>query len=270
MALRVVYFGNSQSVFSNRHFQALVDTPCELVAVVDVPPSWRTSTNPAAGAFSSFVQVARQRGVQVLEPSSPNLPEFVEAMRRLSPDLLLAVGYSQVLRRADPVSPPPPARQLSRLTASRVPGQASRILGAAQWRALGRPDGPRYGCRSGLPVISSTRCGCEPGRRIRWPRCMTGSWIKAWNWLGCWSRMPRKGHWQLRPQPEDGASYYSSVDEDDFRLDWTRDAEELRRWIQITPGKMLLRHERLTCLFHGCSGGWATGRRAPRHLDPTG
>ena len=65
--------------------------------MVDVPPSQRTSTNPDVGAFPSFVQAARQRDVRVLEPASPNLAEFVDAMKRLAPDLLLAVGYSRLL-----------------------------------------------------------------------------------------------------------------------------------------------------------------------------
>jgi len=44
---------------------------------------------------------------------------------------------------------------------------------------------------------------------------------------------------RLRPRPQGqcGASYYSSVSEEDFRLDWTVDAERLRRWIYTTPGR---------------------------------
>jgi methionyl-tRNA formyltransferase len=40
-----------------------------------------------------------------------------------------------------------------------------------------------------------------------------------------------------QPQPEYGASYFSSVSEEDFRLDWSKDAESLRRWIAITPDR---------------------------------
>jgi methionyl-tRNA formyltransferase len=38
-------------------------------------------------------------------------------------------------------------------------------------------------------------------------------------------------------QPREGASYYSSVDEEDFRLSWSWSAEKLRHWITITPGQ---------------------------------
>jgi len=39
-----------------------------------------------------------------------------------------------------------------------------------------------------------------------------------------------------KPQGKAGASYYSSISEDDFRLDWSADAEQLRRWICTSPG----------------------------------
>jgi methionyl-tRNA formyltransferase len=47
----------------------------------------------------------------------------------------------------------------------------------------------------------------------------------------------RDGRLHSRSQAGDGASYFSSTSEDDFRLDWSMDAETLRRWICTTPGK---------------------------------
>jgi hypothetical protein len=46
------------------------------------------------------------------------------------------------------------------------------------------------------------------------------------------------------PQNEDGASYYSSVREEDFRIDWGLPAETLRRWISTSPGECFARVER--------------------------
>jgi methionyl-tRNA formyltransferase len=45
------------------------------------------------------------------------------------------------------------------------------------------------------------------------------------------------GAFPRRPQGAAGASYFSSVDGEEFRLDWQRDAELLRRWICATPGR---------------------------------
>ena len=38
-------------------------------------------------------------------------------------------------------------------------------------------------------------------------------------------------------QQQDGATYFSSVGDSDFHLEWTRPAESLRRWIQTSPGE---------------------------------
>jgi methionyl-tRNA formyltransferase len=46
-----------------------------------------------------------------------------------------------------------------------------------------------------------------------------------------------EGNLRPRPQPARGASRYFSVGEEDLRLDWSRPAGELRRWIRLSPGK---------------------------------
>ena len=97
MTLRVAFFGNSEGVFSNRHFAALAASPCDIVAVVDVPPARRTSTNTATAA-TDFIESARDRGVPVAEPTNPNTLDFIVAMRRLEPDVFLAVGYTNRLK----------------------------------------------------------------------------------------------------------------------------------------------------------------------------
>lgn len=234
--MRVVFFGDSQSVFSNCHFRALVDTRCDLVAVVDVPPSRRTSTNPSAGASPSFVQVARQRSVQVLEPSSPNLPEFVETMRRLSPDLLLAVGYSQLL--GEQILSIPRLLPVN-FHASLLP--AYRGKHPVLW-AL------RYGERWAGLTVHVMDAGLDTGDILYQVRVRTRAqdsvatlydriMDRSVKLVGLLVRDAEEGTLVLRPQPVAGVSYYSSVDEDDFKLDWTRDAEELCRWIHTTPGK---------------------------------
>jgi methionyl-tRNA formyltransferase len=95
--MRVAFFGNSEAAFSNRHFDALLAAPCDIVAVVNVPPVRRASTNTAVAA-TNFIETARGRGIPVYEPSSPNTPEFIAAMRRLEPDIFLAVGYTNLLK----------------------------------------------------------------------------------------------------------------------------------------------------------------------------
>jgi methionyl-tRNA formyltransferase len=95
--MRVVFFGNSEGAFSNRHYEALLVLPCEIVGAVDVPPARRTSTNTAVAA-TNFIATASGRGIPVFEPVSPNTRDFVAAMRRLEPDIFLAVGYTNLLK----------------------------------------------------------------------------------------------------------------------------------------------------------------------------
>jgi len=100
-SLRVVFFGNSQSEFSNRLFTPLLNAPCELVGMVDAPPIKRQSTNPwKATGQPSFVEAARAGGIPVFEPANPNTSDFIETLGSLAPDLFLAAGYMFLLKPA--------------------------------------------------------------------------------------------------------------------------------------------------------------------------
>ena len=234
--LRVVFFGNSQSVFSNRHFQALVETPCELIGVVDVPPSKRTSTNPAMTDFPGFVEVARQQGAPVFEPADPNLPEFVKAISDLSPELFVAVGYTNLLKEQLLSAP----RILAvNFHASLLP--AYRGKHPVFWALR---NGERW---SGL-TVHVMDIGLDTGDIVYQVRVRTRKrdsvatlyeriMARSVHLVGRLIDDAEKGMLRRTPQLESGASYYSSVHEDDFRLDWSKEAEQLRRWIQISPGQ---------------------------------
>jgi len=242
MKIKVVFFGNSQSVFSNRHFHALVATPCELVGVVDVPPTKRMSTNPATTDFPSFVEVARRQGALVFEPADPNLQEFVKAMSNLSVDLFIAVGYTNLLKQQLLSVPQILAVNFH---ASLLP--AYRGKHPVFWALR---NGERW---SGL-TVHVMDIGLDTGDilyqiRVRtrkndsvatlYERIMAQS-VKL---VGGLIKDAEKGMLRRTPQPQQRrgsvppASYYSSVHEDDFRLDWSKEAEQLRRWIQTSPGQ---------------------------------
>ena len=89
MSIRVIFWGNSQSIFSSRHFEALLCVPCELAAVVDVPPSRRDSTNPLPSGLPDFVDVSKQKQIAVFAPQDPNDPGFVNALTHFSQQILL-------------------------------------------------------------------------------------------------------------------------------------------------------------------------------------
>jgi methionyl-tRNA formyltransferase len=234
--LRVVFFGNSEGVFSNRHFAALQGVRCELAAVVDVPPARRTTTNSRASTGQGFAAIARANGIPALEPDRPNSPEFVEILRAMRPDLLLAVGYLNRLG-ADLLAVPRLIAanfHASLLPAYRGLHPVFRTLRAGErWAGL---------------TVHVLDAGLDTGDILYQVRLQTRRDDSV---AGLYDRIMDRsvalvgrlivdaetGRLHRRPQGNEGASYFSSVGEEDFRIDWRRDAEQLRRWIRTTPGR---------------------------------
>jgi methionyl-tRNA formyltransferase len=236
-SLRLVYFGNSQSAFSNRFFTPLLDAPCQLVGVVDVPPAKRQSTNPwTETGLPSFVDAARARGTPAFEPSNPNTPDFVGSLADLAPDMFLAAGYMFLLK--------PPLLSIPRIVAINL--HASLL--------------PAY--RGKHPVFWALRNGERQvglTAHVMDPRFDTGDIVyqvrvrtrKKDTVSTLYDRIIEKsvplvphliadvaqGKLHRMPQPEAGSSYFSSVSDETFHLDWARPAESLRRWIQTSPGE---------------------------------
>jgi methionyl-tRNA formyltransferase len=233
--MRVVFFGNSEGVFSNRHFAALRNVKCELAAVVDVPPARRTTTNSRTASGQGFTAIARVHGIPALEPARPNSPEFVATMRALRPDLFLAVGY---LNRLGGDLLAVPSLLAANFHASLLP--AYRGLHPVFW-AL------RAGERWAGLTVHVVDAGLDTGDILYQVRVRTRRNDSV---ESLYDRIMDRsvelvvqliddagaGRLRRRPQGAEGVSYFSSVREEDFQLDWRRDAEELRRWICTTPG----------------------------------
>jgi methionyl-tRNA formyltransferase len=236
-SLRLVFFGNSQSIFSNRFFTPLLEAPCELVGVVDLPPAKRHSTNPGTAAgLSSFVDLAREQGVPVFEPTNPNAPEFVETMSSLNPDLFLAAGYMFLLKL--------PLLSIPRILA--VNFHAS-LLPAYRGR-----HPVFWALRNGERLAGMTAHVMDPyfdtgdilyQVRVRTRKRDTVSTLYDRIIEKSVSLVPRlitdaaQGTLNRTPQPKTGASYFSSVGSEHFQIDWTHPAESLCRWIQTSPGE---------------------------------
>lgn len=235
--VRVVFFGNSESVFSNRHFAALANAPCLVAAVVDVPPAGRTSTNTQTQAGApNFVDDGRDRGIPVYEPGNPNQPDFVASLRRFEPDLLIAVGYTRLLKDEILAVPKLVAANFH---ASLLP--AYRGKHPLFW-AL------RHGeYQSGL-TVHVMAAGFDTGDILYQVKVRT----RRKDSVGAlYDRImdrsvpliPRlvgdaaAGKLHRRPQGEVGASYFSSVTPDDFRLDWSQPAALLSRWVYASPAQ---------------------------------
>ncbi len=234
--VRAVFFGSSDSVFSNRHFAPLMDGGCEVAAVVDVPPDRRASTNAARQDSESFVQIARRRGIPCYEPANPNAAPFVEEIRSLAPDLFMAVGYMLLLK--------PPLLSVPRVVAANL---HASLLPAYRGRhpvfwAL-RNSEPWCGL-----TIHEMASGLDTGDiifQVRVPTREDDSVATLYERIMTESvpLVPRlvagvaNGSLPRRPQSEAGASYCGATRENDFRITWSMDAATIARWVTATPGQ---------------------------------
>jgi methionyl-tRNA formyltransferase len=236
-SLRVVYFGNSQSTFSNRFFTPLLETPCQLIGVVDVPPEKRQSTNPwAETGLPSFVEAALIRGTPVFEPINPNTPDFIGTLDALAPDLFLAAGYMFLLKPALLAIPHIIAVNLhaSLLPAYRGKHPVFWALrnGERQAGLTAHVMDPRFDTGD---ILYQVRV------RTRKRDTVTSLYDRIIEMsLPVVPRLVEDvslGRLHRISQGKAGASYYSSISDENYHLDWTSSAESLRRWIQTSPGE---------------------------------
>jgi len=264
MGLRVVFFGNSGSAFSNRHFGALRESACTIVAAVDTPPAERTSTNPRAGSKGAapFSQLARRLKVPVFQPVKTDSFRFVRAVEKLHPDLFVAVGYTGILKKSLLEVPKILAANFH---ASLLPAYRGRH--PVFWALR---NGERW---AGLTVhvmearIDTGDILYQVRLRTRRRDSVASLYERIIDRsLPLVRRLVEdapKGTLSRRPQGRAGASCYSSVGEEDFKLDWSEDARKLERWICASPGRCFfdIAGERVFIMDARAEGGLA--HRAP-------
>jgi len=224
-------------MFSNRFFRPLLDAPCKLVGVVDVPPKKRQSTNPwSVTGLPSFVDTARAGVPLTFEPSNPNTLDFAGTLASLSPDLFIAAGYMFLLK--------PQLLSIPRILAinfhaSLLPAYRGKhpvfwaLRNEERWAGLtAHVMDPHFDTGDILYQV-----------RLRTRKRDSVSTLYDRIIEKSVSLVPRlitaaeQGTLRPIPQSEDRASYFSSVTAEDFHLDWARPAENLQRWIQISPGE---------------------------------
>jgi len=237
--VRVVFWGSSDGVFSNRHYVALVESGCRIAAVVDVPTGRRSTTNAAKVDSGGFIQHARENGIPIFEPEKPNAPDFVDTMRALTPDLFIAVGYMLLLK--EPLLSVPRVAATN-FHASLLPAYRGKhpvfwaLRAGEKWCGL-----TIHEMGAGLDtgdIIFQVRVPVKEGDSVSalYERVMAESVPLVARLVGaaCAGGLPRT------PQTAEGAPYFGATKEDDFRLDWRKDASTLVRWVNATPGKCFL------------------------------
>jgi methionyl-tRNA formyltransferase len=236
MGIRVVFWGNSQSVFSSRHFSVLQDSSCNLAAVVDVPAAKQDSTNPLPDGLPNFIDVARQKKIPVFAPDNPNMPAFVNEMQSLTPDLFIAVGYALILK---PALLAVPSQLAANFHASLLPHYRGKH--PVFWTLR---NGERW---AGLTVHHMDP-GIDTGDiiyqvKVRTRRDDTVSSLYgrimdlSTGLVGRLTADVEAGTVPRLAQLSGEGSYFSSIGDENFRIDWSWNAARIQRTITITPGK---------------------------------
>lgn len=263
--LRIVFFGNSESLFSNRHYHALEQIACEVIGVVDAPPAQRSSTNTQPPGLSSFVLSARQRGIPVFDPPNPQHPDFLARLGDLAPDMLLAVGYPKILKQ--------PVLSFPRLFpvnfhASLLPAYRGKhpvfwcLRNDERWSGL-----TVHVMDSGIDtgdLLYQVRVPTRKNDTVHslYDRIM----VKSVKLVPRLVQDAENGILRRTPQPEAGKSYFTSIQEDDFRLCWSQAARQLRRWIIMTPGECFSMTAGVRIYFQDAEVVSALGQHSPGRI----
>jgi methionyl-tRNA formyltransferase len=263
MALKVVFFGNSDSSFSLRHFQVLLKENVELLGIVDSPQGKRGSTNRLPPGLPGLRDMIQGTDIPIYEPESPNDADFVRVLARNSPDLFVAVGYSHILK--EPILSVPKILAAN-FHASLLPRYRGKH--PVFWCLR---NGERY---SGLTVHAMDP-GIDTGDilfqiRVRVYKRDTVESLydriieQSLSLISPLIQECDRGLILRVPQPASGGSYFSSVHDEDFRISWSIDAETIRRSINITPGRCFIHLNGIRCFVadatvvaneHGCTPG---------------
>jgi len=234
--VRVVFFGNSASNFTARHFEALLAAPAKLVGVVDVPAVRRETTNPLQDSLPVLAKEAHLLDIPFIEPERSDEAGFFATLRELQPDLFIAVGYALILK-AQLLAVP--RLMAVNFHASLLPEYRGKhpvfwtLRNAERWAGLSAHVMDRGIDTGDLIYQVKVRTRRDDSVASLYERIMARS-------LPLVERLvvdAAQGSIHRRPQPEGSGSYYSGTTDEDFRLDWNWPAEKIRHYITVTPGR---------------------------------
>ena len=234
----VIYFGNSRTAFSNRHFEALTHTSADVVAFVDSPAA-SISTDRRAGLDSYLRDTVAGRGIPYSQPDDVNDPAFVAHCGRLQPDLFVAVGYT--LKLGGPLLSVPKVGAVN-FHASLLP--AYRGLHPVFWALYNGEivSGVTvHHLDAGLdtgPIAFQVRVNVR--RRDSVAALYDRIILRSLPLVRRVVRAARRGVLPSRPQDDLGASYFSKVRDEHYRIDWRQPARIIEARVYSAPGKFYL------------------------------
>jgi methionyl-tRNA formyltransferase len=229
--MRVLFLGTPE--FAASVLEALLGSRHRVVGVVTQPPrprgrGLRVADPPAAA-------LARERGLEVLQPRKLHSSETLEAFARLEPDLIVTAAFGRILRRALLGLPP---RGCWNVHASLLP----RHRGAAPVTAA-LLEGDRW---TGVTLFQLDE-GMDTGPLLLQEMTPVGPEETAGQLTDRLARLGGRllvegldrleaGGLPAVPQPEWGVTHTRLLEKEDGRIRWNRPADQVDRQIRaVTP-----------------------------------
>jgi methionyl-tRNA formyltransferase len=229
--MRVVFMGSPP--FAVPVFQALCASTHRVIALVtppDKPKGRGRKVEP-----SPLVEMARARGVQVLQPQSARDPAFVNALRALAPDVLLVASYGEILKRDVLELAPrgalnvhasllPRHRGASPIQAALLSGD--RETGVTIQRMVLKLDEGDVLLAEATPIEEHENAGELLDRLARIGGAAA---VRALDLL-------ERGDAHFTPQDPGLATYAKKIKKEDGVVDWSQPAESIARMVRaLTP-----------------------------------
>jgi methionyl-tRNA formyltransferase len=225
--VKIVFWGTP--AFSLPALRALGDEGHDVLAVVTQPD--RPAGRGRELAKSAVKVEAEAEGIPVLQPEKAHDPAFVAELRALAPDLSVVVAYGQILK--------PEVLEVPRLGSVNIHGSLlPGLRGAApvQW-AIIRGDNlagvtimrMEAGLDSG-PMLLRVEEPIEPDESA----CELSGRLAEIGAEALVEALALLEGGQLVEEPQDHAqaTYAPKLDREQARLDWSRPAAEVSRWIR--------------------------------------
>ena len=232
---RVIFFGSRDSRFSDELFYSLAGTECDIAAVVHSPEGRMGSTS-GNKAGSGYPGLAESMGLPCFEPDNPNSPEFTEMLRSIPCDLFIAAGYVMLMKK-ELLSLPEKGIAIN-FHASLLPDYKGKHpvfwaircgetrSGITAHHMSEKIDEGHIAFQEAVDIGPGDSVSDVYGKVIEKSRAVMTELMKAVN-AGSIPAIPQKG----------AGSYYSSIREEDYILDFSLPANRNKWAVQATPGK---------------------------------
>ena len=229
--MRVVFMGSPP--FALPVLRALLESR-HCVAALVTPPD-KPKGRGRKLEVSPLVELAHERGVNVIQPETARDPEFVAALRALAPDVLLVASYGEILKRELLELAPhgalnvhasllPRHRGASPIQAALLSGD--RETGVTIQRMAQKLDEGDVMLAEATPIGERENAG-ELLERLA--RIGGDAAVRALDLLA-------SGDATFTPQDPSLATYAKKIAKEHGRIDWSQDAHAIERSVRaFTP-----------------------------------